>query len=152
MSALLPQMKECRADAGTERARRGNAFNPTFRSHTSAVSQTSSASLFTFNFQSHPSPGMLDLVFLRFEVLNAKGNLKAAAEEGKGDSVGAYTIALGALMPGQSILRDVFDPRQHELTSSYGPGYRHIPLYDSMGDQHLFSTLFLRSRIDPSFP
>ena len=43
---------------------------------------------------------MLDLVFLRFEVLNARGNVKSAVEEGKGESVGAYTIALGALMPG----------------------------------------------------
>ncbi|POY76340.1 hypothetical protein BMF94_0536 [Rhodotorula taiwanensis] len=103
----------------------GNAFNPTFRSHTSAASPSSSASLFTFRFNSHPSPGMLDLIFLRFEVLNAKGNLKAAAEEGKGDSVGAYTIALGALKS----------------------GYRHVPLYDGMGDQNLFSTLFLRSRV-----
>lgn len=82
---------------------RGNAFNPTFRSHTSAASPSSSASLFTFRFNSHPSPGMLDLIFLRFEVLNAKGNLKAAAEEGKGDSVGAYTIALGALKSGSSL-------------------------------------------------
>lgn len=58
------------------------------------------ASRFAFTFSTHPSPGMLDLVFVRFEVLNAKGNVKAAIEEGKGDSVGAYTIALGALMPG----------------------------------------------------
>lgn len=43
---------------------------------------------------------MLDLVFVRFEVLNAKGNPKVAMEEGKGDSVGAYTIGVGALMPG----------------------------------------------------
>ncbi|BGP57478.1 hypothetical protein JCM8202v2_005122 [Rhodotorula sphaerocarpa] len=78
----------------------GNAFNPTFRPHAPTSSTSASSPPFTFNFSSHPSPGMLDLVFLRFEVLNAKGNTKAAVEEGKGESVGAYTIALGALMPG----------------------------------------------------
>ena len=41
------------------------------------------------------------LVFLRFEVLNAKGNIKAAMEEGKGESLGAYTISVGALRPGE---------------------------------------------------
>ncbi|BGO94412.1 hypothetical protein NBRC10512_003785 [Rhodotorula toruloides] len=103
----------------------GNAFNPTFRSHSSSTGTTASASRFSFTFSSHPSPGMLDLVFVRFEVLNAKGNPKAAMEEGKGDAVGAYTIGVGALMP----------------------GYRHLPLYDSMGDQHLYSTLFIRSKV-----
>ncbi|BGP72999.1 hypothetical protein NBRC10513v2_006403 [Rhodotorula toruloides] len=103
----------------------GNAFNPTFRSHSSSTGTTASASRFSFTFSSHPSPGMLDLVFVRFEVLNAKGNPKAAMEEGKGDPVGAYTIGVGALMP----------------------GYRHLPLYDSMGDQHLYSTLFIRSKV-----
>lgn len=78
----------------------GNAFNPTFRSHSSSTGTTASASRFSFTFSSHPSPGMLDLVFVRFEVLNAKGNPKAAMEEGKGDAVGAYTIGVGALMPG----------------------------------------------------
>ncbi|GAA5958381.1 hypothetical protein JCM8115_002449 [Rhodotorula mucilaginosa] len=107
----------------------GNAFNPTFRSPiaTASASPSSTSSPFSFTFSTHPSPGMLDLVFLRFEVLNARGNVKSAVEEGKGESVGAYTIALGALMP----------------------GYRHIPLYDSMGDQHLFATLFLRSHVTP---
>ncbi|GAA5947791.1 hypothetical protein JCM10213_002114 [Rhodosporidiobolus nylandii] len=103
----------------------GNAFNPTFRSFSASSSPTSAGSKFSFTFSSHPSPGMLDLVFLRFEVLNARGNVKAAIEEGKGDSVGAYCISLGALMP----------------------GYRHLPLCDSMGDQHLFSTLFIRSQV-----
>ncbi|GAA5853659.1 hypothetical protein JCM8547_007400 [Rhodosporidiobolus lusitaniae] len=97
----------------------GNAFNPTFRSFSTTASTTSSSSQFSFTFSSHPSPGMLDLVFLRFEVLNAKGNVKAAMEEGKGEFVGAYCISVGALMP----------------------GYRHLPLYDTFGDQHLFSTL-----------
>ncbi|GAA5905003.1 hypothetical protein JCM8208_007657 [Rhodotorula glutinis] len=101
----------------------GNAFNPTFRS-SSSTSPTSS-SQFSFTFSSHPSPGMLDLAFVRFEVVNAKGNVKAALDEGKGDSVGAYTIGVGALMP----------------------GYRHLPLYDGMGDQHLYSTLFIKSRV-----
>lgn len=41
------------------------------------------------------------LVFLRFEVFNAKGNIKAAMEEGKGESLGAYTISVGALRPGE---------------------------------------------------
>lgn len=26
-------------------------------------------------------------------------------------------------------------------------GYRHLPLYDAVGDQHLFSSLFIRSRV-----
>ncbi|GAA5900925.1 hypothetical protein JCM6882_005980 [Rhodosporidiobolus microsporus] len=106
----------------------GNAFNPTFRSFSSSASTTSASSSFSLTFSSHSSPGMLDLVFLRFEVLNAKGNVKAAMEEGKGDSVGAYCISLGALMP----------------------GYRHLPLYDSFGDQHLFSTLFIKSKVVPT--
>ncbi|GAA6016812.1 hypothetical protein JCM10207_003260 [Rhodosporidiobolus poonsookiae] len=107
----------------------GNAFNPTFRSSvaTSLGSATSSP-VFSFDFSSHSSPGMLDLVFLRFEVLNAKGNVKAALEEGKGDHVGAYCISLGALRP----------------------GYRHLPLYDTFGDQHLFSTLFIKSKVVPT--
>ncbi|GAA6033235.1 hypothetical protein JCM8097_003009 [Rhodosporidiobolus ruineniae] len=107
----------------------GNAFNPLFRPSPSSTSgpSTPSSSSFSFTFSSHPSPGMLDLVFLRFEVLNAKGNVKAALEEGKGDSVGAYCISVGALMP----------------------GYRHVPLYDSIGDQHLFSTLFIKSKVTP---
>lgn len=41
------------------------------------------------------------LAFLRFEVLNAKGNVKAAMEEGKGESLGAYTISVGALRSGK---------------------------------------------------
>ncbi|GAA5952304.1 hypothetical protein JCM21900_000480 [Sporobolomyces salmonicolor] len=107
------------------RLRSGNAFNPLFRSSLSASAASPTSSTFSFTFSSHPSPGMLDLVFLRFEVLNAKGNIKSAVEEGKGDSLGAYTISVGALMP----------------------GYRHVPLYDNMGDQHLFSTLFIKSRV-----
>jgi len=92
---------------------------------------------------------MLDLAFVRFEVLNAKGNVKAALEEGKGDSVGAYTIGVGALMPGASLLSWL------ESTGRMGAcadgttlaGYRHLPLYDGMGDQHLYSTLFIKSRV-----
>ena len=45
---------------------------------------------------------MLDLVFLHFEVFNAKGNVKAAMEEGKGEFVGAFCTALGSLQPGTS--------------------------------------------------
>ncbi|GAA5953650.1 hypothetical protein JCM3765_006927 [Sporobolomyces pararoseus] len=104
----------------------GNAFNPVFRSSTASSAQSAThASTFAFTYSSHPSPGMDGLVFLRFEVLNAKGNVKAAMEEGKGESLGAYTISVGALRS----------------------GYRHVPLYDNMGDQHLFSTLFLRSQV-----
>ena len=49
---------------------------------------------------------MLDLVFLRLEVLNARGNLKAAASEDGGskgdfDFLGAYAISVGALLPGE---------------------------------------------------
>ncbi|KDE02325.1 hypothetical protein MVLG_07108 [Microbotryum lychnidis-dioicae p1A1 Lamole] len=94
---------------------RGNAFNPIFNTP------------LTFEFTAHPSEGMLDLVFLRVEVLNARGNIKAAFEEGKGDPVGAFAISLGALLP----------------------GYRHVPLYDAVGDQLLFSTLFLKVVLDP---
>ena len=70
--------------------RRGNAFNPVFRS------------AFSIPFTAHPSPGMQDLIFLRLEVLNARGNLRAAQEEGKGDFIGGYAISLGALQPGES--------------------------------------------------
>ncbi|KAK4046979.1 hypothetical protein OIO90_006371 [Microbotryomycetes sp. JL221] len=91
----------------------GNSFNPIFKTS------------MTIEFSSHPAHGMLDLVFLRLEVLNAKGNIKAAKEEGKGDFLGAYTVSVGALLP----------------------GYRHVPVYDAYGDQNLFSTLLLRSRV-----
>ncbi|GAA6010969.1 hypothetical protein JCM11491_005887 [Sporobolomyces phaffii] len=104
----------------------GNAFNPVFRSSTaSSAASPTHASTFSFAYSSHPSPGMDGLVFLRLEVLNARGNVKAAMEEGRGESLGAYTISVGALRS----------------------GYRHVPLYDGMGDQHLFSTLFLRSQL-----
>lgn len=96
----------------------GNAFNPTFSSE------------FNIPFTTNPAEGMLDLVFLRFEVLNAKGNIKAANDEGKGDFVGAYTTSLGCLPE----------------------GYRHLPLYDAIGDQHLFSSIFVRSSIVPAPP
>jgi phosphatidylinositol phospholipase C delta len=43
---------------------------------------------------------MLALAFLRFEVLNARGNIKAANEEGKGEFVGAYCIGIGSLKSG----------------------------------------------------
>lgn len=68
----------------------GNAFNPVFRSS------------FTIPFSSLPSSDMLDLIFLRLEVLNAKGNIKSATEEGKGEFVGAYCCAVGGLKPGSS--------------------------------------------------
>lgn len=86
---------------------------------------------------------MLDLVFVRFEVLNAKGNAKAATEEGKGDAVGAYTISVGALMPGTSL----FFCRWSVGADTRWTGYRHFPLYDTFGDQHLFSTLFVKSKV-----
>lgn len=87
---------------------------------------------------------MLDLVFLRFEVLNARGNVKAAMEEGKGEHVGAYTIAVGALLPGALVW---LGRSGCALILSAFVGYRHVPLYDSLGDQHLFSTLFIKSRV-----
>lgn len=68
----------------------GNSFNPVFKS------------VFSLPFSCHPSNGMLDLVFLRLEVLNARGRMKEAAEEGKGDFLGAYTISVGALLSGES--------------------------------------------------
>lgn len=67
----------------------GNAFNPIFRSS------------FTIPFSILPSEDMLHLVFLRFEVLNARGNVKAANEEGKGEFVGAYCIGIGGLKSGK---------------------------------------------------
>lgn len=100
----------------------GNAFNPLFDGH------------FVLPFEAHPSPGMLDLVFLRLEVLAAKdkGDLPAprspAASEpfdGKGEPVGAFVVGLGVLKP----------------------GYRHLPLYDGMGDQHLYSSLFVKTEV-----
>lgn len=69
--------------------RSGNAFNPMFKSPTISIP-----------FSVHPSPGMSDLVFLRFEILNAKGSLKAATEEGKGEFVGTFCTGLGTLQPG----------------------------------------------------
>ncbi|KAM0751272.1 PLC-like phosphodiesterase [Meredithblackwellia eburnea MCA 4105] len=91
----------------------GNAFHPAWKAS------------FTLPFTMNPAQGMLDLAFLRFEVRDAKGNLKDAFEDGKGDFVGSYSTSVGGLLP----------------------GYRHVPLYDSMGDQHLFSSLFIKSKI-----
>lgn len=51
---------------------------------------------------------MLDLVFLRLEVLNARGNLKSAAEEGRGDFVGAYTTGIGGLLSGMVLFSVLF--------------------------------------------
>ncbi|SCZ95335.1 BZ3500_MvSof-1268-A1-R1_Chr11-2g03440 [Microbotryum saponariae] len=118
---------------------RGNAFNPIFNTP------------LTFEFTAHPSEGMLDLVFLRVEVLNARGNIKAAFEEGKGDPVGAFAISLGALLPGK--IQPTLAPDAPSLTSEIDritrKGYRHVPLYDAVGDQLLFSTLFLKVVLDP---
>lgn len=75
---------------------RGNAYNPVFHS------------TFTLPFNANPSPGMLDLVFLRLEVLNARGNLKSAAEEGRGDFVGAYTTGIGGLLSGMVLFSVLF--------------------------------------------
>ena len=88
---------------------------------------------------------MLDLVFLRLEVLNARGKLKEATEEGKGDFLGAYAMSVGALLPGEMSWRvqNQFRPELMCLVT----GFRHVPLYDAIGDQHLFSTLFIKSRV-----
>lgn len=99
----------------------GNAFNPIF------------GGTFTIPFEAHPSAGMLDLVFLRLEVLTAKdkGDLapwRAGSTDpfdDKGEAVGAFVVGLGVLRP----------------------GYRHLPLYDAMGDQHLHASLFVKSEV-----
>lgn len=99
----------------------GNAFNPIFNGS------------FAIPFEAHPSAGMLDLVFLRLEVLAAKDKGVLApwragstdAFDDKGEPVGAFVVGLGALRP----------------------GYRHVPLYDAMGDQHLHSSLLVKSAV-----
>ncbi|SCV73483.1 BQ2448_7409 [Microbotryum intermedium] len=120
---------------------RGNAFNPIFNTP------------LTFEFAAHPSEGMLDLVFLRFEVLNARGNVKAAIEEGKGDPLGAFAISMGALLPGKLLHWPALGTDavllSSELVHTAPKGYRHIPLYDAVGDQLLFSTLFLKVVLKP---
>lgn len=34
----------------------------------------------------------------------------------------------------------------------FGKGYRHLPLYDTQGEQFLFSTLFVKIRVNPFIP
>lgn len=95
---------------------------------------------------------MLDLVFLRLEVLNARGKLKEAVEEGKGEFLGAFAMSVGALLPGESFRNHTVGRVLKRGTQSVylASGFRHVPLYDSIGDQHLFSTLFIKSRIVPT--
>lgn len=103
---------------------------------------------------------MIDLIFLRLEVLNAKGNLRStssyttngeeailASGGGKGEFVGAYTIGLGVLLPGQLFpINKILLCSNTDIIFDF-LGYRHLPLYDAVGDQHLFSSLFIKSNV-----
>lgn len=110
----------------------GNVFNPEYNDS------------FNMPFSTHPSPGFLDLVFLRFDVLDARANKKAAIEEGKGDPLASYTISLGALQSGR--LSHFSVALIIQLTACVGKtGYRHTPLFDSFGNQLLFGSLFIRT-------
>jgi len=84
----------------------GNGFNPVFDSK--------------FRIPFTVPPDMLDLAFLRLEVM-----VKFGGDE---LSLGKYTVSLPVLMP----------------------GYRHVPLYDHLGQQYLFSSLFICTQLERS--
>jgi phosphatidylinositol phospholipase C delta len=83
----------------------GNGFNPVFDS--------------TYQIPLSVSPDMLDLAFLRLEVM-----IKLPG--GDDLSLGKYTVSLPVLMP----------------------GYRHVPLHDHLGQQYLFSSLFIYTQLE----
>ena len=82
----------------------GNGFNPVFDSK--------------YQIPVIVSPDMLDLAFLRLEVM-----VKVPGSDDL--SLGKYTVSLPVLMP----------------------GYRHIPLHDHLGQQYLFSSLFVYTQL-----
>jgi phosphatidylinositol phospholipase C delta len=138
----------------------GNGFNPVFSSTTSASTSTSSpegsnsnaAGGGKFKIPFTTTLDGLDLAFLRVEVLAKVG--------GEEMSLGKYTVSLPVLMPGEcrftlfQIQKRI--PQADEKTlfilpirlHAYAPlGYRHIPLYDHLGQQYLFSSLFIYTRL-----
>lgn len=83
----------------------GNGFNPVFSNS-------------KYQIPIHVSPDMLDLAFLRLEVLVQVPN-------GDNLSLGKYAVSLPVLRP----------------------GFRHVPLYDHLGQQYLFSSLFIYTQL-----
>lgn len=104
--------------------RRGNGFNPVFtNSH--------------FEIPFEVVADMLELVFIRFQVL----------EGGDTDKVlGRHCVSLKALREGKSEPSPL--PFALQTGASLCAGYRHLPLYDNLGYQFLFSTLFVRTSLE----
>ena len=111
----------------------GNGFNPVFDSQ--------------FRITFSVPPDMLDLAFLRLKVI-----VKYGGEE---ISLGKYTVSLPVLMPGKRVLlRSIFFSRLIAYFMHF-VGYRHVPLYDHLGQQYLFSSLFICTQLHkqaPDFP
>lgn len=118
----------------------GNGFNPTFENN-------------KFKIPFNVPPDMLDLAFLRIEVL---------ARIGSDDlSLGKYTVSLPVLMPGKLLptltllyigIISTLLLLPHSLSGLLIEGilylgYRHIPLYDHLGQQYLFSSLFIYTQL-----
>lgn len=65
---------------------------------------------------------MLDLAFIRLEVFSKTGNGNSTSDE---VSLGKYTVS----------------------ATVFQPGYRHVPLYDHLGQQYLFSSLLVYTQL-----
>ena len=91
---------------------------------------------------------MLELAFVRLRVCEGDGD---------GDkTIGKFCLSAASLQPG-ALEQSVTDlrcavsqtPRSLPLapTALTRPGYRHLPLHDSLGQMFLFSSLFVRSQL-----
>lgn len=145
----------------------GNGFNPVF-SHSTPPSTSTSSEGSISNHNATGGGGKfkipftttldgLDLAFLRVEVL-----AKVAGEE---MSLGKYTVSLPVLMPGERCALHpcvrillvrltgivpflLLSAVMLYITHGFNLlGYRHIPLYDHLGQQYLFSSLFIYTRL-----
>ncbi len=77
---------------------------------------------------------MMDLVFVKFVVWQ-----KGKDDDGD-EPLAVYCAPLGCLKSGMLLCMPSFDA---PLIWTFYPGFRHLPLHDSQGSQHLFSTLFV---------
>lgn len=84
---------------------------------------------------------MLEVVFIRFAVYE---------EDHDDEALGHYCVPASALLPGSFLLLRLFYFSTITiLTHSARVGYRHLPLCDALGNQFLFSTLFVYTHINP---
>lgn len=73
-------------------------------------------------FDAPTQPGMLDLIFLRLLVKQDSSVSSSMAGYGEAETLAVCCVSLGEVRE----------------------GYRHLPLYDAMLSQYLFSTLFVK--------